>query len=190
MNELAADIKNSLEALKRGGIIIYPTDTVWGLGCDATNQDAVEKIHKIKSRNESKGMIILVNGLTMLERYVKTIPGIAYELIYISDSPLTIIYPEGKNLACGICSEDHSVAIRICKEQFCSELICRFRKPVVSTSANFSGRPSPKSFNEIDRDLLEKADYVVKYRRYDRRKFNPSPIIRVENNDIIKVIRK
>lgn len=184
------DLKNSLITLRNGGVIIYPTDTVWGIGCDATNPDAVAKVIKIKSRSESKSLIILVNGLTMLERYVKNIPGIVYELIDVSDSPLTIIYPEGKNLASGVCAEDNSVAVRICDEQFCNELISRFRKPVISTSANISGKASPANFEEIDQDLLKKADYVVKYRRDDRRKFNPSPVIRVENNGVIKIIRK
>ncbi len=183
------DIKNSLVALKKGGIIIYPTDTVWGLGCDATNRDAVNRINKIKSRSENKSLIILVNGLTMLERYVKEIPATAHELIDVSDSPLTIIYPGGKNLPPGICAADNSVAIRICNEPFCNELIGRIRKPLVSTSANISGNPSPAGFDEIDRDLLERADYVVNYRRDDRRKFNPSPVIKVEKTGIIKIIR-
>jgi L-threonylcarbamoyladenylate synthase len=190
MTGFEEDIRQSLEVLRNGGVILYPTDTVWGLGCDPTNPAAVEKLMTIKSRGENKSLIVLVNGLTMLERYVKNIPGIVYELTEVSDSPLTIIYPEGKNLAAGICSEDNSVGIRICDEQFCNELIGRFRKPLVSTSANFSGKPSPANFGEIDPGLSEKADYVVKYRRDDKRKFNPSPVIRVENNGVIKIIRQ
>lgn len=184
------DIKNSLSVLQNGGIIIYPTDTIWGLGCDATNRDAVNRINEIKSRSENKSLIILVNGLTMLERYVKKIPPIACELIDVSDSPLTIIYPEGKNLASGICAADNSVAIRICGEPFCNELISRFRKPLVSTSANISGRPAPSGFYDIDHELLTRADYVVKYRSDEIRKFAPSPLIRVETNGIINIIRK
>ena len=134
------DQKNSLRVLKQGGIILYPTDTVWGIGCDATNNTAVEKIFRIKTRETSKSLIILVDGIGMLERYVKTIPQTASELTSVSDSPLTIIYPDGKNLAAGICSEDGSVGIRICNEPFCNELITRFRRPVVSTSANISGK--------------------------------------------------
>jgi L-threonylcarbamoyladenylate synthase len=126
----------------------------------------------------------------MLERYVKDIPGIVYELTDVSESPLTIIYPAGKNLAAGVCAHDSSVAIRICNEQFCNELISRFRKPVVSTSANLSGVPSPANFEEIDPELVKKADYAVRYRREDKMKFNPSPVIRVENNGVIKIIRK
>jgi len=184
------DIKLSLEVLRNGGVILYPTDTVWGLGCDPTNPAAVEKLLKIKARGENKSLIVLVNGLTMLERYVKNIPVVVYDLVEVSESPLTIIYPEGKFLAAGICAEDNSVGIRICDEQFCNELISRFRKPLVSTSANFSGKPSPANFEEIDPGLAEKADYVVKYRRDDKRKFSPSPVIRVENNGVIKIIRQ
>ena len=190
MTGFEEDIKHSLNALKAGGVIIYPTDTVWGIGCDATNPGAVEKVRKMKSRSESKSLIILVNGLTILERYVRDIPVIAYELIEVSDTPLTIIYPEGKNLAGGICAEDNSVAVRICNEQFCNELIGRFRKPLVSTSANISGKPAPSNFDEIDEELLKNADYVVRYRRDDMKKYNPSPVIRVEHNGIISIIRK
>ena len=137
------DIENALVTLREGGIILYPTDTIWGLGCDATNQEAVEKIFKIKSRDESKGLLILVNGEKMVERYVKEIPEVAYELISVSDTPLTIIYPSGKNLASGVCSPDGSVGIRICNDVFCNELITRFRKPIVSTSANHSWETIP-----------------------------------------------
>ena len=184
------DIKLSLEVLHNGGVILYPTDTVWGLGCDPTNASAVDKLLKIKPRDASKSLIVLVNGLTMLERYVKDIPGIVYELIDVSESPVTIIYPAGKNFAAGVCAEDTSVGIRICNEQFCNALISRFRKPVVSTSANLSGAPSPANFEEIDPELVRKVDYVVSYRRDDKRKFNPSPVIRVESNGVIKIIRK
>ena len=184
------DLKNSIVALRNGGVILYPTDTIWGIGCDATNSDAVEKILRIKSRGESKSLIVLVNGLTMLERYVKNIPSVAYELIEVSDTPLTIIYPEGKNLAPGICTDDYSVGIRICHEEFCSELISRFRKPVVSTSANLSGKPSPANFREIDPEVIKRVDYTVNFRRDDTRKFKPSSVIRVENNGVIKIIRK
>jgi L-threonylcarbamoyladenylate synthase len=184
------DIKESLVTLKNGGIILYPTDTIWGLGCDATNSIAVEKIFKIKSRIGSKSLLILVNEEQMIERYVKGIPEIAYELTCVSDAPLTIIYPEGKNLAPGVCSDDGSVGIRICHDEFCRELIARLRKPIVSTSANFTGKPSPVHFVEIDKSLIEKADYVVKYRQNDRQKRSASPIIKLEESGTIKIIRK
>lgn len=184
------DIKDSLLTLKQGGIILYPTDTIWGLGCDATNPAAVEKIFKIKSRSESKSLLILVDGEQMIERYVKDIPEIVYELTSVSDSPLTIIYPNGKNLAAGVCGEDGSVGIRICRDEFCQELISRFRKPIVSTSANFSGKPSPENFSEIEKSVIDAADFVVKYRQDDRQKQSASPVIRVEQNGIIKIIRR
>jgi len=184
------DIKESLTALRKGGIILYPTDTIWGIGCDATNPSAVENIFTIKSRSQSKSLLILVDGIQMLERYVTEIPDIAFELTDISDTPLTIIYPRGRNLASGVCSEDGAVGIRICHEDFCQELINRFRKPIVSTSANFSGRPSPENYGDIDKSVINAADYVVKYRQNDLRKFTSSPVIKLEQDGTIKIIRK
>lgn len=186
----ADDLKNCLETLRNGGIILYPTDTIWGLGCDATNQAAVDKIFKIKSRSSVKSLIILTDSDNMTERYVREIPEICYELTAVTDSPLTIIYPQGKNLADGVCSEDGSVAIRICNEEFCSELIGRFRKPVVSTSANYSGQPSPQTFGEIDKQLINEVDYVVKYRQDDTVRYTSSPIIKVNPDGSIRIIRK
>lgn len=183
------DIKKALETLRNGGIILYPTDTIWGLGCDATNSNAVGKIFSIKEREESKSLLILVNGDAMLERYVAEIPEIALELNSVSDTPITIIYPKGKNLAEGVCSDDGSVGIRICNEEFCNELIGRFRKPIVSTSANFSGKPSPANFSEIELSLIEKADYVVKYRQDDRQACSASPVIKIDLNGTFKIIR-
>jgi L-threonylcarbamoyladenylate synthase len=184
------DIKESLIALKIGGIILYPTDTIWGLGCDATNPSAIEKIFRIKSRSGSKSLLVLVNGDQMLERYVKNIPEISYELTGVSDDPLTIIYPEGKNLAKGVCGDDGSVGIRICRDEFCNELITRFRKPIVSTSANISGQPSPGNFYAIEKSVIEQVDYVVKYRQDDRQIQSVSPVIKIESNGTIKIIRQ
>jgi L-threonylcarbamoyladenylate synthase len=183
------DIKISLRTLKEGGVILYPSDTVWGLGCDATNPSAIQKILNIKTRSESKSLIILVNGETMLERYVKYVPEIAYKLTEVSDSPLTIIYPEGRNLATGVCSEDGSVGIRICNEVFCNELISRFRRPVISTSANISGRPLPSNFIEIEEEIIKSVDYVVKYRQEDQRKYSASPVIKIDKNGVFEIIR-
>ncbi|MFY9401903.1 MAG: L-threonylcarbamoyladenylate synthase [Candidatus Omnitrophota bacterium] len=183
------DIQKSLAVLKNGGVIVYPTDTVWGIGCDATRDDAVNKLQGIKLRNGKKSLIVLVSGLPMLERYVREIPEIAYELLEVSDRPLTIIYPEGRNLAAGIYAGDNSVAIRICKEPFVNVLIDRFRKPLVSTSANFSTKPFPSNFEEIDPALLKKADYVVRYRQDDRKQYRPSSLIRVELSGVISIIR-
>jgi L-threonylcarbamoyladenylate synthase len=184
------DIKESLIALRQGGIILYPTDTIWGLGCDPTNEEAVGKIYKIKSREENKSLIILVDSINMLERYVADIPEIVFELIEVSDTPLTIIYSKGKNLAKGVCSDDGSVGIRVCSDEFCKGLISRFRKPLVSTSANFSGRPSPGNFSDIEQAMLDKVDFIVKYRQNDRSIKVSSPVIKINSDGTIKIIRK
>lgn len=184
------DIKESLITLREGGVILYPTDTIWGLGCDPSDDAAINRIFKIKSRVENKSLIILVDGLPMIERYVTEIPEIVYELAEVSDTPLTIIYPKGKNLAAGVCGEDDSLAIRICHDEFCRELISRFRKPIVSTSANLSGNASPANFSEIEKNVIEKVDYVVKYRQNDRSKSIASPVIKVNRDGTIKIIRK
>jgi L-threonylcarbamoyladenylate synthase len=184
------DLKESLNTLRKGGVLLYPTDTIWGLGCDPTNEPAVNRIFQLKSRGENKSLIILADSISMIERYVTEIPEIVYELAEVSDTPLTIIYPKGKNLALGVCSADGSVAIRICMDEFCSELISRFRKPIVSTSANLSGSPSPGNFSEIDNILVNKVDYVVKFRQDDRSKNMASPVIKVNLNGTIEIIRK
>lgn len=183
------DLNNALKVLYEGGVILYPTDTIWGLGCDATSREAVENIFRIKKRSEGQSLIILVNSLTMLERYVSQVPETAYNIIEVTDKPITLIYPAGKNLAPGVCAEDGSIGIRVCSEAFCNELIGRFRKPVVSTSANISNKPSPSNFSEIDDSIIRSADYVVKYRQEDTAKYPPSSIIRLENNGTIKIIR-
>jgi len=183
------DLRQSLKTLREGGVILYPTDTIWGLGCDATNSVAVEKIFRIKSRSETRSLIILVNGETMLERYVKNIPETAFQITGASDKPVTIIYPEGKNLAPGVCSDDGSVGIRICNDPFCNELISRFRKPIISTSANPSGSPTPSHFGEIAEEIISVADYVVKHRQNDRQKQNASPVIKIDKNGVFKILR-
>ena len=184
------DLRQALDVLMKGGIILYPTDTIWGLGCDATNPDAVQRIFEIKKRRDSKSLIILVNGSVMLERYVKNIPIIAAEILEVTDKPITIIYPEGKNLAPGVCNEDGSVGIRVCTDDFCNELITRFRKPIVSTSANISGYQSPSVFSEIGEDIIRSVDFVVNFRQSDNNKSTPSSIIKVEENGVIRIIRK
>jgi len=184
------DIRNCVKVLREGGVILYPTDTIWGLGCDATNQAAVEKIYRIKERQESKSLIILVNSDTMLERYVREMPYAAAQMIDVTDTPLTIIYPACRNLAYAVMAEDGSAGIRITDDDFCSELITRFRKPVVSTSANKSGAATPSFFDEISEEIISSADYVVRYRQEDRQKRKASPVIKVEINGVIKIIRK
>jgi L-threonylcarbamoyladenylate synthase len=189
MTSFEKDINSSIKVLREGGVILYPTDTIWGLGCDATSPAAVEKIFRIKSRDGNKSLIILVDGEAMLERYVRNVPDIVSELISVSDSPLTIIYPEGKNLAPGVYDEDGSIGIRICSEPFCSELITRFRKPIISTSANISGKPSPSNFSEIDNEIKKSAGYIVTYRQEDDRKCKPSSVIKIDKNGAFKIIR-
>jgi len=184
------DINGALKALREGGVILYPTDTIWGLGCDATNQQAVEKIFAIKKREESKSLIILVNGYQMLERYVVNIPEVAASILEVADKPITIIYPLGKNLAPAVLSADGSVGIRICSDGFCNELITRFRKPIVSTSANISDAPSPRNFQEISEEILGSADYVVKHRQWETEIKTPSSVIKVDNDGVILILRK
>jgi L-threonylcarbamoyladenylate synthase len=184
------DIINAAKTLKEGGIILYPTDTVWGLGCDPTNDSAVEKIFKVKKRKENNSLVLLVDCKSMLQQYVRDIPEIAFELIEASDKPLTIIYPKGKNLSPGVCSENGSIGIRICMDEFCRNLIRVFHKPIVSTSANISGQPAPVNFNEIAEVIINSVNFVVKHRQNDRGKHSPSPIIRVEQNGEIKIIRR
>ena len=184
------DLRNSLKALKEGKVILYPTDTVWGIGCDASNAEAVARIFTIKERSDSKSLIVLVDSESMLERYVKEVPQAASQIISVSDKPLTIIYPAGKNLAAGVAADDGSVGIRITSDPFCMELIGRFRRPIVSTSANKSGVPAPASFGDIDKAIAESVDYVVWHKRDDRQKHSASPVIKVEQNGQIKIIRK
>lgn len=183
------DIRNCLKVLREGGVILYPTDTIWGLGCDATNPIAVERIFSIKERQESKSLIVLVDSEAMLERYVREIPPVASEITRLSETPITIIYPSCRNLAAGIPAEDGSAGIRITRDRLCSELTGRLRKPLVSTSANISGTPPPSHFGEVARSIMESADYVVSYRRDDRQRRKASPVIKVELNGEIKILR-
>lgn len=188
--EYSDDLNEALKTLKEGGIILYPTDTIWGLGCDATNRSAVEKIFRIKKRRDNKSLIVLVNNEAMLERYVTDIPEAALNIIEVADTPVTIIYPKGRGLAEGICSDDGSAGIRVCSDDFCNDLITRFRKPIVSTSANISGDPPPSTFSEITNDIISQADYVVRHRQDDFTKSQPSSIIKFEADGAFKIIRK
>jgi L-threonylcarbamoyladenylate synthase len=190
MMDFNEDLNKSVKVLREGGVILYPTDTIWGLGCDATNQQAVERIFRIKDRHESKSLIVLVNGQPMLERYVREIPAAAAQIIEVADTPITIVYPGCKNLAPSVIAEDGSAGIRITDDDFCSELITRFRKPVVSTSANKSGDAAPACFDDISEEIISSVDYVVGYRKEDRQKRKASPVIKIELNGEIKIIRK
>lgn len=184
------DIKKALDTLFNGGVILYPTDTVWGLGCDATNKAAVGRIFDIKQRSDAMSMLVLMENPALLDRYVKEVPDIAWDLIEITTTPLTIIYPGAKNLAENLIAADGSIGIRFTNEAFSRELVKRFRKPVVSTSANISGQPSPSVFREIAGDIIRAADYVVNYRRDDIIPAKPSSIIRLGPGGKIEIIRE
>lgn len=183
------DIEKSLEILKKGGIILYPTDTIWGLGCDATNPKAVEKIYQIKKRKDSRAMLVLLNTENRLPSYVEDVPDIAWELIEVSEKPLTIVYPGAKNLASNLIAIDGSIGIRISREEFSSRLIERFRKPLVSTSANISGQKSPSYFGEISEEIIHAVDYVVQYRQDDTNKSEASSIIKLGTGGEIEILR-
>jgi len=184
------DIKAALAVLQKGGVILYPTDTIWGLGCDACNEEAVKRIYVIKNRIDSKGMLVLLENAALIERYIDEVPEIAYDLIELTDKPLTIIYDGAKNLAKNLVADDGSIGIRITSEGFSSELIRRFKRPIVSTSANISGKPSPACFDEIDRKIIDAVDYVVKYRQNDTQKAVHSSIMKLGRGGEIKIIRE
>ncbi len=184
------DIKKALEVLKNGGIILYPTDTIWGIGCDATNENAVEKIYKIKKREDSKSMLVLMENPALLERYVDDVPEIAWDLVEVATTPLTVIYPNAKNLAKNLVADDGSIGIRFTKEAFTTQLLQRFRKPLVSTSANISGEKSPAFFDEISEDIKNQVDYIVEFRQNDSTPANPSSIIKLGAGGRIDIIRK
>jgi len=184
------DIIKALEVLRSGGIILYPTDTIWGIGCDATNPAAVNRIYEIKQRQDAKSMLILMENPNLLNSYISEVPEIAWELIDVADTPLTIIYPGAKNLAANLLAKDGSVGIRITNEAFTQQLIQRFRKPVVSTSANISGQKSPQNFSEISDEIKKSVDFIVKFRQDDQSRSNPSGIIKLGVGGQIEVIRK
>ncbi|MFW6277127.1 MAG: L-threonylcarbamoyladenylate synthase [Prolixibacteraceae bacterium] len=184
------DIKNAVEVLKNGGIILYPTDTVWGIGCDATNPEAVQRIYKIKKREDSKNMLVLMENPALLDRYVNDVPEVAWELVEITTTPLTVIYPGAKNLAPNLVAPDGSIGIRFTKEEFTSKLLQQFRRPIVSTSANISGEKPPAFFDEIAEEIKSKVDYIVKYRQEDTTRARPSGIIKLGPGGQIDIIRK
>ncbi|NQU87228.1 MAG: threonylcarbamoyl-AMP synthase [Mariniphaga sp.] len=184
------DIKNALEVLKKGGIILYPTDTIWGIGCDATNIDAVGRIYKIKQRVDSKSMLVLMENPALLDRYVEDVPEVAWDLVEISITPLTVIYPGARNLAQNLIASDGSIGIRFTKEEFTTKLLQRFRRPLVSTSANISGQKPPAYFDQISTEIKETVDYVVSYRQGDHTPASPSSIIKLEAGGKIEIIRK
>ena len=184
------EIETTLQILRRGGVILYPTDTVWGLGCDATNAEAVAKIYKIKQRSDTKSMLVLLDTEEKLSDYVETVPDIAYDLLEMADKPLTVIYDNAVNLASNIVAEDGSIGIRIPNDPFCKKLIWKLKRPLVSTSANISGQASPALFSEISEEIKQAVDYVVNWRQNDKNKATPSSIIKLGARGEVKVIRQ
>lgn len=184
------DLESALTVLKNGGVILYPTDTVWGLGCDATNQEAVERINDIKQRTADKSFIILLDMDSKLQSYVNDIPEVAYDLIEYAENPLTIVFSNAKNLAPNVINTDGSIGIRIVRHEFCKQLIQRFRKPLVSSSANISGTPTPESFADIDPEIINLVDYVVESEQLETTTNKPSTIIKIGPGGEFSFIRK
>ena len=187
---MKSQIDAAIEVLKSGGVILYPTDTVWGLGCDATNEKAVEKIFKIKERADSKSLITLASDIDMVCRYVQEVPEIAISLVEVNDKPMTIIYPGAVGLAKNVIAEDGSAGIRIPMSDFCVALISKFRRPIVSTSANISGKETPKYFEEISQEIKESVDFVFDSSCEDTATHQPSQIIKVGLTSEIEIIRE
>ena len=186
---LQDDIRNAVEVLRNGGVILYPTDTAWGLGCDATRPEAVKRIFEIKKRADSKALILLVGNEGTLQRYVNDIPEVAWELIEAAVNPLTIIYDHPTGIAPEATAPDGSAGFRITSETVSQRLCNAFRKPLISTSANISGKPTPRFFAEIDPAVIEAVDYVMAARRDDSNPASPSSIIKVSDGGLFKIIR-
>lgn len=187
--KLKEEVRKACEVLKNGGIILYPTDTIWGIGCDATNELAVKRIYELKHREDNKAMLVLLDDVGKLASYVE-VPDVAYELLEVNDKPMTIIYPNAKNLAKNLIAQDRTIGIRITSEAFTKALLYRFRKPIVSTSANISGEPSPKCFAEISDAVKSVVDYVVDFRQEETLNPAPSSIIKLGVGGEIQIIRK
>lgn len=187
MNE---DIKQALEVLNKGGVILYPTDTIWGIGCDATNPEAVKRVYDIKHRTDNKAMLVLIDSPAKLNYYVKDVPPMAWDLIELTTKPLTIIYEGARNFAPNLMGEDGTIGIRVTDEEFSRQLCFRFRKAIVSTSANISGEPSPANFSQISEEVKQSVDYIVNYRQHEKKQAQASGIIRLGANGQVKVIRE
>ena len=189
MNQ-AEDIKNAVEVLRKGGVILYPTDTVWGIGCDATNAEAVSRVYAIKHRDDSKALICLVDSDARLQRYVRDVPAVAWELLDVVTKPTTVILDGAVNLAPNLIADDGSIALRITQEPFSKELCYRFQKALVSTSANISGEPAAANYCVISDDIINAVDYVCFSRRQEHKPHTPSSIIKLKANGEVTIIRK
>lgn len=189
LREYRDDIRQAVEVMNKGGIILYPTDTIWGIGCDATNPEAVKRVYDIKHRNDAKALITLIDSEAKLEAYVTNVPEVAWQLIEVAERPLTIIYDGARNLAPNLLAEDGSAGIRITREEFSKNLCMRMRRAIVSTSANISGEPSPKCFTDISPDIINAVDYVCTSRRNEDKNPPASNIIKLGAGGEVKVIR-
>ena len=187
---LRDEVAKALKTIREGGVILYPTDTIWGIGCDATNTEAVNKIYRLKQRDEAKSMIILLDTVNRLESYVSDINPLAYDLIEYAENPLTLVLPGAKNISPALIGSDGSIGVRIAKHPFCQQLIQQLRKPLVSTSANVSGKPSPQYFSQIAPEIIEGVDYVVDLEQASMEIKNPSTIMRLAPNGQFEFIRR
>ena len=185
----ADDIKVAVEVMRKGGVILYPTDTVWGIGCDATNAEAVARIYKIKRREESKAMICLVDSDNRIQRYVRDVPEVAWDVMTLATKPTTVILDGADGLAPNLIAEDGSIAIRITREEFSRELCYRMQRPIVSTSANISGEPAAQNYCDISEEIISAVDYVCKSRRNEHKPHQPSSIIRLRKDGEVTIIR-
>ena len=187
---LKDEVANAFKVIQEGGIILYPTDTIWGIGCDATNTEAVKKIYRLKQRDEAKSMIILLDTENKLESYISDMNPLAYDLIEYAENPLTLVMPGAKNISPTLISSDGSIGIRVAKHEFCQQLVQRLRKPLVSTSANISGKPSPQYFSQIDDEIINGVDYVVDLEQHSMEIKRPSTIMRLAPDGKFEFLRK
>ena len=188
--DIAEDIRQAVETLRRGGLILYPTDTIWGIGCDASNADAVRRVYELKRRDDSKALICLVDSAGRMQRYLRQVPDVAWDLIEYAEKPLTLILDGAVNLAPNLIAADGSIGMRVTREAISHELCYRFQKAIVSTSANLSGEPSPGNFTEVAPEILQGVDYVMKCRQNDLSKARPSQIIKLGIDGQVQIIRK
>ncbi len=184
------DIQEAVRVMRQGGVILYPTDTVWGIGCDATNADAVKRIYEIKRRDDSKAMICLVDSDKRIGRYIRNVPDVAWDIFNLSEKPTTLILDGAQGLAPNLMAEDGSIALRITKEEFSNQLCYRMQKPIVSTSANISGEPAAQNYRDIAQEIIDAVDYVCLSRRNEHEPHQPSSIIRLAMNGEVTIIRK
>lgn len=183
------DIKNAVEVLRKGGVILYPTDTIWGIGCDATNPEAVKRVYEIKQREDSKALICLVDSANRMQRYFRNVPDVAWDLIDCATTPVTLILDNANGVAPNLLAEDGSLGIRVTNEEFSKQICYRFQKAIVSTSANISGEPSPRNFSEISEEIKSKVDYIVSFRRGEKAPAQPSHIVKLGPDGQVSVIR-